>query len=639
MGKKLFSLTGLLVAVAFFIALNAFASVALRRTTIDLTEHKLFSLSEGSRNIIRNLEEPLDLKFYYTPEQAPDGSGLAEYAQRVQELLETYAAESDGKLRLQVIDPKPFTEEEDQAAQGGLQGYPINSLGDKVYCGLIATNSVDETEVIPFFEASREASLEYDITQLIYRLGTEDRPVIGLMSSLPLSGGPPDPRTRQPPQRWAIYDFIAQTLEVREVPTTAETIDPEIDVLMIVHPKELSPKTQYAIDQFALRGGRIMAFVDPFCFFDPAGQGDPRGAMSADRSSHMETLLAAWGVEMDSKTIVGDVDKGQAIPDGQGGQTFAPVFMALDGESFDQTDLSLQDISGVSFLTAGGWQASEGATTQITPLVQTTANGSGTLDATAMQFGMMDFARLSEMFVPDNTPHATVIRLQGEIQSAFPDGPPGDPAAEPEDAEGASEESDADESAADEHLTSSAEPFHAVLFSDADLLADNLWVRRVGPFLSPQLGNGSLVVNLLENLTGSTDLINLRSREGYQRPFTKKAELEKAAGERLKQKAEEAEAAVEATNQRLTELQGPQETAGANLLSPEQAKEIEQLNKTLIQQRRELRDVRNQLNRDIKSLGTRMKLLNTVAVPVVLLVVLLVLAIVNSSKSRARRSQ
>ncbi len=630
MGKNLFSLTGLAVAIALFVAINAFSSVALRRSSIDLTEHKLYSLSEGSRNILAKLEEPIDLKFYYTPDQAPDSSPIPEYARRVQELLETYAAKSNGNLRLEVIDPKPFTEEEDQAAQGGLQGHSINSLGDKLYCGLIATNSIDEKEVIPFFHPAREASLEYDITQVIYRLGNDDRPVVGLMSSLPLAGGPPNPMTRQPAQRWGIYDFIAQSLEVRDVPMTAESIDDEIDVLMLVHPKELSEQTQYAIDQFALRGGRIMAFVDPFCFFDPAGQ-DPRGAMSADRSSHLERLLEAWGVTLEPNLIVGDEKKGQAIPT-QNGQAFAPIFMALDEESFDEQDLALKDISGVSFLTAGSWKATEGATTEIQPLVQTTAEGAGTLDGTAMQFGMVDFERLGDMFVTDQVPRSTVIRLTGSLTSAFPDGPPQDPEA------GTDDDAEGSEEAAPEHLSESSAPFHAVLISDADLLADNLWVQRIGPFLAPQLGNGSLVVNLLDNLTGSTDLISLRSREGYQRPFTKKVELEKAAGERLREKADEAEAAVEATNQRLLELQGPQDNAGGALLNPEQQAEIERLNATLLDQRRELREVRNQLNRDIESLGTRLKALNTFLVPVLLLLVLLGMAITNQSNSRSRRS-
>ncbi|HRV82209.1 MAG TPA: GldG family protein, partial [Planctomycetota bacterium] len=473
MVKKIFSLSGLLVALALFIAVNAFAKIALRRSHIDLTERNLYSLSQGTRNILGALEEPQNLRFYYTPEQAPDGSPIPAYAQRVRELLEEYVSESNGKLRMVVIDPKPFTEEEDQAAQAGLRGIPVNEVGDKLYFGLEATNSVDARETIPFFDPSREESLEYDITQILYRLGNPDRPVVGVMSSLPLTGGTPDPRTGRQSQPWTVYSLLSQALEVRNVETTAETIDPEIDVLMLVHPKELSDQTLYAIDQFALAGGRILAFVDPYCFFDPSAQGDPRmGGMGGDHSSHLDRLLEAWGVRLDASKLAGDKDKSQQI-DSPGGPIYCPVVLALDQDCMDPNDVAIRELSSLNLLLAGSFDSIEGSGVTVEPLLQTSADGAGTVDATLLQFGQPDFVRLTESFVPDGQRRAVAVRLTGDVKTAFPDGPP--PASEPK-PEGA----DASTEAKPEHLAASKVPFHAVLVADADILADPLWTSDRG---------------------------------------------------------------------------------------------------------------------------------------------------------------
>ncbi|MCA9003084.1 MAG: Gldg family protein, partial [Planctomycetes bacterium] len=396
--------------------------------------------------------------------------------------------------------------------------YAINDAGDRLFFGLVGTNSVDDREVIPFFEPSRESSLEYDITQLIYRLGTEDRPLVGILSSLPMDGGPPDPRTGRPGPRPAIMDYIAQTQEVRTLQPTLTSIDEDVDVLMLVHPQGLPPAAQYAIDQFALRGGHVLAFVDPHSWFQPVDSSNPRGAMSADRSSHLETLLEAWGVTMDSKSIAGDQDKAQPVAQG----VYLPVFVALDGDCLDEEDFTTRGLSSVKFLTPGAFEAVPDSGVKIEPLIRTTEAGGGSMDGTLLQFGMEDPSRLSELFQADGKVRDLVVRLSADsIQSAFPDGPPPP-------AEGA----EAPETPLPEHLAQSSAPFHAVLIADSDMLNDPLWVQRMGPYLMPNSGNGSLVANILENLSGSSDLIGLRSREGFARPFTKKIELEMQARER-----------------------------------------------------------------------------------------------------------
>ncbi|MBL4771788.1 MAG: Gldg family protein [Planctomycetes bacterium] len=619
MGKKLFSITGLLVALLLFIAVNSFSDTALRKMRMDLTQNGLYSLSEGSKNILGKLDEALDLKFFYSKSTAPDGSPIPAYAQRVHELLEEYEAKSGGKIRLEVIYTEPFSEAEDVATQAGLAGYAINGAGDKLFFGLLGTNSVDDREVIPFFEPSREASLEYDITQLIYRLNTVDRTLIGVLSSLPMDGGGPDPRTGQSGPRWALYDYIEQTQEVRTLTPTLTSIDEDVDVLMVVHPQALPESARYAIDQFALRGGHILAFVDPYCWLQPVDPADPNGAMAADRSSNLDHLLASWGVAMDHKLIAGDRDKAQAVAAG----VYLPVFMGLGQDSLDPEDFTTRGLSQVHMLTPGAFEALPNSGVTIDPLIFTTEAGAGTMDATMLQFGMGDPARLSEMFAHDGQPRNLAIRVGApSIASAFPDGPPV--------REGADSEA---QIAA--HLSQSSAPFHAVLVADVDMLFDQLWVQRAGPYLMPSSGNGSLVVNILENLSGSSDLIGLRSREGFARPFTKKAELEMAARDRLQAKQDELEAEIRKTEDRLAYLQAPKEAAGELLLDEEQTRELEKLQDTMVQQRRESREVRRQLNSEIKALGTRLKIFNTLLVPALLLLLALFSAVAGKRTRNA----
>jgi ABC-type uncharacterized transport system involved in gliding motility auxiliary subunit len=438
-----------------------------------------------------------------------------------------------------------------------------------------------------------------------------------------MEGGEPDPRTGRPAQGWAIMDYIGQTQEVRMLSPTLTRIEDDVDVLMLVHPQTLPQTAQYAIDQFALRGGHILAFVDPQSWFQPVDPSDPRGAMAADRSSHLDTLLRSWGVSMDIKSIAGDQDKAQQVAAG----VYLPVFVALDGDCLDGEDFTTRGLSAVKMLTPGSFEAIPDSGVSIDPLIRTSAAGGGSMDATMLQFGMNDPARLAEMFASDGKARNLAVRLHADsIQSAFPDGAP----APSEEAEEGSEAS-ADEKPA--HLSESSAPFHAVLIADSDILNDPLWVQRMGPYLMPNSGNGSLVVNILENLSGSSDLIGLRSREGFARPFTKKIELEMAARDRLQAKQDELESEIRQTEERLAALQAPGDSAGGLLLDEKQTQELENLQETMLQQRRESREVRRQLNSEIKALGTRLKIFNTLLIPALLLIVAL-LSAANGKRTR-----
>jgi ABC-type uncharacterized transport system involved in gliding motility auxiliary subunit len=310
MKKTLLSTTGLVLALLLFLAFNILGSAGLKSTRIDLTENRVFTLSQGTRNLLEKLQEPIKLRLYFSKKLASDAGGLTGYAQRVQELLEQYVARSHGKITLEVIDPQPYTEEEDQAGGYGLQGVPISAGGEMLYFGLVGTNSTDQEESIPFLQENKEDSLEYDVTKLVYGLSSSKKRVIGLLTKLPMEGNPmvrfQNPDAEAP--SWAIVDAMRQLFEVRTVSPTAEKIDTDIDVLMLVHPQGVSPQTLFAIDQYVLGGGKVLAFLDPYCEAQEVRQdpSNPMAAMMANRASDLGPLLGAWGLEMQPDDIAGD---------------------------------------------------------------------------------------------------------------------------------------------------------------------------------------------------------------------------------------------------------------------------------------------------------------------------------------------
>lgn len=618
MFKSLFSITGLVLATLLFVALNALASSAFRGARVDLTDHGLYTLSQGSRNILANLDEPVTLRLFYSRTLALKELGstpIPAYAQRVQELLEEYEAAAGDLLQLEIIDPQPFSEEEDSAVGYGLRGARVSRAGDQLFLGLVGTNSVDDLETIAFFDPSQEASLEYELTQLVYRLAVSDKPVIGLLSSLPMEGAPAmDPRT-PPSEGWVIMDWLRQSLEVQTLAQDVAEIPSEVDVLMLVHPKQLSPGTEYAIDQFAMRGGRILAFVDPFSLFDPT-QGDPQmGGMGADKTSHLDNLLGAWGVQLKAGKIMGDAQRGRTVqgPDGMG--VSLPLFMSLTPSELSSEDFITAELSNIALFTPGHLSPTEGASTSMEVLAHTTQEGAGELDTFHLQY-QQDFARLAELFEPDGKQRNLIVRLTGPIKSAFPEGRPTPvpaPTAEGEEPEPVPELAP--------HIAEYAE-FEAIIVADADILHNQLWTQTQNFFgqvvHSAVAGNGSLVTNALENLSGSTDLISLRSREGFQRPFTRKDDLRQSAEEQYQAKQQELEARLRETEEQINQLRQPDDSGGM-LINDEQQKALETFQEEYGAIGKELRDVRHQLNADIDTLGTRLKWINIAAVPLALI--------------------
>ncbi|MEM7754250.1 MAG: Gldg family protein [Planctomycetota bacterium] len=640
--NKFTAAIALALLLVLFVGLNIVTSRTLGFARLDLTENKLYTLSPAGKTIARTPEEPITLTLYYAESVARGNPQIQSAANRVVELLEAFENASNGKIALRQIDPEPFSEAEDDAVAAGIQGVRITQT-DTFYFGLVGTNAVDGREVLPYINAldpNAERFLEYELAKLILTLAEADRPVVGLITTLPMDGSPPNPMTRTrgtPP--WQIIPEIESTLEVRRLDTTIDEIPGDIDVLMLAHPKGLSDQTLYAIDQFALRGGRILAFVDPHAETDPAARPDPQNplaAAQADTTSELGPLLAAWGVEMPTDQIAGDLKF--ALDVNAGGTPGRPeivpyvAYLSLRDEAFDADDPVTGRLGVVNVASAGFLSQADGATTTFEPVVQTSIEAA---PVTAQRVKLFpDPAGILNDFFPQDEPLTLAARVAGPISTAFPDGPP------------SAANNDADGSLTDtNHLTESAEPLNAVVVADVDMLSDRFWIQALslgGMTLGYErlADNGALVAGLLDQLAGSEDLLALRARGEFRRPFTLIEEMQRRADAEFRAEEQRLEQEIEQVQERISELQLARGDAGdpsSLVLTPEQQAELDRLQDELIASRKQLRQVQLNLRQDIENLETRLKLINTAAVPVLLSLFAVGLAVTRSVRRRTDR--
>ena len=626
---------GAVLAVALFLAVNVLSQTMFRTARVDLTEGGLYTLSDGTGAMLSGLEEPLTVRFFFSESLAADLPGFRQYAQRVRELLETYAARAGGAITLHVIDPEPFSPAEDEAVAFGLRGVPLTEQGERFYFGMAATNTTDDLEVVPFFQDARESFLEYDLTRAFYRLANPKRPVVGLISTLPINGGFDPQRGALP--TWAVADQIGQLFELRDLETDVGRVPDDIDVLMVAHPKDLPGRTRYAIDQYVLGGGKAMVFVDPFSEA-AAGIPDPENPMRM-HNSRLPELFAAWGVELAPGMIVGDRLSARKV---RGGSRERPVavdyiaWLALDADNFNRERIVTAQLGAINVATAGSLIPADGATTEFTPLM--TSSGEAMLfERMHVQF-MPDPAQLLADFAATGDVYTLAAQVSGPAETAFPDGPP-PPEDDASGADGAADAGAADGEAAppEGHLAASEGDINLLLVADTDLLSDRFWVQ-VGNFLGdevlvPVADNGAFVINALDTYSGSSDLIDLRSRRTSDRPFVVVQELERAAEERFRETERSLQAQVRETEAQLAELQLGGDGAQA-VLTPEQQDSIAAFRERLVSARKQLRDVQLALRQDIERLGATLELLNVALVPVL---VALVGAVVALLRARRRR--
>jgi ABC-type uncharacterized transport system involved in gliding motility auxiliary subunit len=607
----------LAIVGVLFVAVMLLANYLLRGAQVDLTADRLYTISDGTKHIVSGLKEPVNLYLFFSEKTATPIPQIRNHGLRVRDLLQQLANRSDGKLTLKVIDPQPFSEEEDRATELGVSSVPIGPTGEKLYLGLAATNSTDGKEAIPFLDPQLDEQLEYDVAKLLYKLGAAKRPVIGWLSSLPMQGDF-DMQTGRPRPPWVVYGQLEQLYTVKNLEPTLTSIDADVDELVIVHPKELPPAALYAIDQFAMRGGHVLAFVDPLAQADPAGNdpNNPMAQFAADKSSHLEPLLASWGIDFQPGQVVGDLERGLVVSLREND----PPSQHIAVLGFDATSLAKDPITAhldsINMATAGSLKPAKDSKLKFEPLIHTSAQA-GLIPAQRLQM-LSDPGTLRDGFKPMGE-LVVAARVSGNATSAFAAGPP------------------AGVQAAPNALKASAKPLNVVVIADSDVLSDFMWVQTrnfFGQMVSqPFANNGELVWNAMDNLAGSADLISIRGRATYSRPFDRVDALRRNADAQFHSKEQQLEDELAKTEEALSKLQTAKPGANEALLSSDQAAEIERFQQEKVRIRKELRAVKAGLENDIKKLGMNMKILNVLVAPAAFVGI----ALLVSAWSRRRR--
>jgi len=600
-----FGLGGLIALAVLFLGIVMLSNVGLRGMRVDLTQNRLYTLSRGTQQVLADLQEPVNLYLYFSREAAAKQAPLLlPYANRVREFLEELATRSGGKVHLRIVDPQPFSDDEDHAAEFGLQPLQAGG-GDALYFGLTGTNSTDGRASIPSFQADREEFLEYDVAKLINELGTPKKPVIGLMSSLGLQGQF-NPRTGQMGEPWPILTQLQDLFTMRTLTADVDHIDKDVDVLMLVHPKRWPAKTLYAIDQFVMRGGRVLLFVDPNAGGDTSGQdpSNPLAGAMADHSSDLVPLLAAWGVDYDPTKVIGDLERGLEVRTSMQAPPIRHIgILGLGHGDMNEKDVVSASLDKINLATVGFLTAHPGAKTTFEALLQSSARAA---PIPAQRFNaLMDPATLRDGFKPTGIRYALAARITGAVESAYPQGPPPDqkPASGPPAA----------------HLAKSASPANIVIIADTDLLMDYMWVQTREVFgqrvAQAFANNGDLVANVLDNLSGTSALISVRGRATFSRPFERVEALRRRADDRLRGKALELQAELQQTETKLTQLQSKRNDQSSLMLSPEQEAELKRFVAEKARVRRELRETQRGLDVDINRLNSWLKVINIAIAP------------------------
>ena len=607
MQSKAFTRSSLIVVAIALLAVVSLSQVLFKGWRLDLTENNLYTLSDGTRNVLDKIEEPITLYFFYNREGAQGVPQLQTYATRVQEFLEEVALRGGDKLRLKLIAPEPFSTDEDRAVELGVQSVPLNDAGDNFYFGLAGTNSVDDVETIPFFQPSRESLLEYDVAKLIYALANPVKPKIGLLSTLDV-GGQADPHSMQPTPAWMAFTQLGEFFEVVDLETELERVDDEVELLILVHPVNLSQTTLYAIDQFVMGGGNALVFVDPY-----AESAAPRGmaamAEGPGPNSNLEPLFGAWGLSL-SGDVLGDGAAALQVQGPNGQAAYHIGMLGMDASHFDPDDVVTQGLDSMNFGYAGILSPTEAATTTFTPLV-VSSDRAAPIPAFKVQPGTRP-EQLMSGFSPSGETYSVAARVHGPASSAYGDTPP----------EGIENPN---------HLSTSSAPINVIVMADTDMLTNRFWVQ-VQNFLgqqiaSPFAGNGDFLVNAADNLLGSSDVIGIKSRAGYTRPFTRVEDMKRDADARFREHEERLQSKLRETERKLTELQNQSGEGNLLTLTPEQEAEIEGFRDEQLRTRKELREVRHSLNKDIDRLEASLKFVNVGLVPLVIVLIALLLGL------------
>ncbi len=630
----LYSFAG--VAAVFLILVAANFILGLGKARVDLTAEKLYTLSSGTKAILAKLDTPVKIRLYYTQREQQMPVGLKTYAQRVEDLLKEYKAAAKTNIEIEKYDPQPDSDAEDSANLDGVEGEQLPT-GEKIYLGL-AVSCLDQKVAIPFLSPDREKLLEYDLSRAIASVANPTKPVIGVMSGLPVFGQQMNPMMMRmgqgggsPP--WIFINELKRDFTVKELQLTADKIDDDVKVLVVVHPKNISEKAQFAIDQFVMRGGKLLAFLDPLATTDSQQQ-NPMMGMQGPSSSSLPKLLEAWGLKFDTTKVVGDLNFRTRISRGeQGRPEEAPTVLSLTPEGINADDVVTGQMDNLMMWFAGAFTGTPADGLKQTVLLKTT-DQSGLVDGFMAQ---MSAEQSAKDLKSGGKPLALAVRLTGKFKTAFPKGAPEDKPSTPD----ADKDKDKkDEKKADAALTESKTETAVILVGDTDMIYDRYCVAIQNLFgqqiVIPRNANLTLVQSMIEQLSGDSSLIAVRSRATMSRPFTLVKKIQAQAEENYRAKIGEIEKSLQETQMRLGELQKNKEKGQRFILSPEQQKEVENFKKKEASAKAELKQVRKNLRQDIDALENRLKWINIAGMPLVVTFAGVGLAFVKRQRTAAK---
>jgi len=613
MNRNFISGLGLFLLALAFVMVILLNNLWFSGIRVDLTENKLFTLAAGTREIVEDIDEPINLYFFFSEKASEDLTTLRAYANRVRELLQEYALLADGKINLQLIDPEPFSDAEDRAAAFGLQGVPANSAGDELYFGLAATNALDDQQVIEFFQPDKEEFLEYEISKLIQNLLVQSKPKVGLLSTLKVQGEI-DMNTFQTTPAWVVIDQIDQASELQTIAPDAESLPAGLDLLVLIQPRGLGESLLSSIDQFALSGGRILVFVDPLAEMDQS-QVNPMMGMSGAESSIDFPLLAGWGVLLRKDVVLGDAQQALTVSGADGQPVRHLSILGLQAQNFNIEDVTLSSLETINVSTAGILDVLDQRSTQVDVLM---ASSEYAMPIERLRLKMLgDPSELLPDFKATGLVYPVAVRITGSATSQYPVTVDGD-----------------DSVLNTGHL-------NVIVVADTDILTDRLWVQLQDFFgqriVSPWANNGDFVTNAVDNLTGSSALISIRSRGRFSRPFEVVQDLRREAEASYLNSANDLQSQLAETERQLGELESSRDEQNLLSLSPEQEATLVRFQQEKLRIRKALRNVRHQLDKDIEMLGSTLKFMNIVLMPLVLIFILLVLKYLRLHQFSGRR--
>ena len=610
------AVASIVLAVIVFVAINVFTDLRFTSARLDLTEDGLYTLSDGTRAVLASIDEPITLRYYASGTIEKLGPVYTAHAARVSDMLDEYARLSGGMIRVERYDPQPFSPEEDLAVGDGLRGIALGAGGSQLYFGIAGSNATDDVTAIPYLAPERGRFLEYDLTRLVYDLSRPEKTKVAVMGDLPVVGSQYDGF-----KRWKVLDSMAQFFDLSFLYGSIDRIDDSVDVIFLAQPDKLDQKTLYAIDQFVMRGGRVLAFIDPYAEVVAAQRPKPT---KADAIAAVEPLFKAWGVEIPKNELVGDAVTASRVQVTQGGRnviTDYPVWIGLVADSLARDDVVTAELKQINMKSAGLIRARKGATTTIEPLI-TSSDQAMTIAAEKIRLSP-DPIGLMRDFKPSGERYVLAARVSGPVKSAFPDGPP---------------QEIEDQALRDAYRSEAETPLNMILVADADLLADRSWLQVQSllgqQYAVPIANNGDFAINALDNLGGTQGLISLRGRGLERRPFAVIERMTRDATAKYRATEQDLTTQIQTATKKIQDLQRQGQEAGV-MLTAAQQKAIDDFRVKVLDLRARLREVQRALRVDVDRLETRIRVLDIWAMPLLVGAVALGLALIRRRR-RAR---